>query len=184
MLVLRRRSQEVIVFEGGLSVTVLDVTDHRAWLGFEAPSIPSVVAISSQVLDTERAQIGVRSPSSLVTTGRRTTVALTPGPPDPNAVLQLTRHVGDEIACEGITFTVASIANARVSLSLEVACIGRPVAVSVHSISGLEARIGIDAPDDLRVYRKELWLELLDANRGAAGWSEDNLGALIPPPER
>jgi len=67
----------------------------------------------------------------------------------------------------------------RATLGVEVGCLPDRVGVSLHSITGAEARIGIDAPVGQRVYRKELWLELLGANQAAADWQGEELSELL-----
>jgi carbon storage regulator len=55
--------------------------------------------------------------------------------------------------------------------------IGDDIEVSVLSIMGEKVRIGIQAPRDVPVFRKEVYLEI-QAERGAAGGTEEVSEAL------
>lgn len=46
--------------------------------------------------------------------------------------------------------------------------IGEDVLVTVMEISGQTVRLGIAAPDELPIYREEIWLAVKDENRAAA----------------
>lgn len=58
--------------------------------------------------------------------------------------------------------------------------IGEDVLVTVMEISGQTVRLGIAAPDELPIYREEIWLAVKDENRAAAQAAGDALpeGAL------
>lgn len=183
MLVLRRRSQEVIVFEGGLTLTVLELVDHKAWLGLDAPSLARTLALAPLAVSETTVTLGVRSPAAVIYGPGTTHVELdlARDADDRRAVLSLCLEVGERVEFPGLSLEVGPISNGRAALGLDVACLGRRVAVSVHSVSGVEARIGIDAPDDIRVVRKELWLEMVGANEAASQWSTEDLGAFLAP---
>lgn len=59
--------------------------------------------------------------------------------------------------------------------------IGDNVKVTVVEIKGHQIRIGIDAPSELRIYREEIYLQILEENKSAAeGFASgglDNLAA-------
>jgi carbon storage regulator len=57
--------------------------------------------------------------------------------------------------------------------------IGDDIEISVLSIMGEKVRVGIQAPRDIPVFRKEVYLEI-QAERGqvTAGGSADNSGAV------
>jgi carbon storage regulator len=57
------------------------------------------------------------------------------------------------------------------------------VTLGVLSASGAEARLGVEAPESVRVYRKELWSAVREANVSAAGWSAAELAALATDPD-
>jgi carbon storage regulator len=46
--------------------------------------------------------------------------------------------------------------------------IGDSVKVTIVEIKGNQIRVGIDAPSELRIYREEIYLQILDENRKAA----------------
>lgn len=46
--------------------------------------------------------------------------------------------------------------------------IGDDVKVTIVEIKGNQIRVGIDAPSDLRIYREEIYLQILDENKKAA----------------
>lgn len=181
MLVLRRRAGEVIVFDGGLNLTVQAIAQHRAWLCFEAPSITNPVVISAFDADDERCLVAVASPTAIEYDEGTISVRTAPkgtAPPEAHVVVPL--HLGDRLGLDGISFSLSGLAQNRPTLTIEVACLASPVGFSVHSITGAEARIGIEASDDVRVYRKELWLELLGANQAAAAeWNGGDLDELL-----
>ena len=195
MLVLRRRAQEAIIFEGGLTLTLAEVADHRAWIAFRAPSIPVPVVVTSTVTSITTACIGVRSPTAVRYERGTTHVSVAawsagvpPGsgraddPVDPSAVLLVNASVGERLVTDGITLAVGAIEQARVVLEATVAGIEATIGVSVFAVSGAEVKIGIAAPDDMRVYREEVWLAMRSANEAAAGWSTDDLASLAHRP--
>jgi carbon storage regulator len=184
VLVLRRRAQEAIVFEGGLVVTLVDVTDHRAWLAFSSPSIPARVVVSTLGITPETTCVAVRSPASVTHDGRVTSVSVSAddGPSDDDTVLLVNRRLGERIDFDGLGLEVASIDQGRTVLRASVAEVEGPVGVSVFSVSGSEVKIGIDAPDTVRVYREEVWHAMRTANEGAAAWSSSDLAALAGTP--
>ena len=46
--------------------------------------------------------------------------------------------------------------------------IGDDVVVEIMEIVGNQVRVGIQAPQSVRVYREEIWLAVKDENRAAA----------------
>lgn len=46
--------------------------------------------------------------------------------------------------------------------------IGDNIKVSIVEIKGNQIRVGIEAPTELRIYREEIYLQILDENRKAA----------------
>jgi sRNA-binding carbon storage regulator CsrA len=181
MLVLRRRSQEVIVFEGGLTLTVVELVDHHAWLSLAGPEIEGAITVAPMGVTSQSATIGVRSPASITFEGELATVRRSPtlDATDDRAVLLLTTPLGGRIDFGGLSLELTSVANNRAALAVDVACLSSRITIAVHTVSGVEARIGIDAPSDIRVTREELWLEMLAANE-AASLSPASLGALKP----
>ena len=53
--------------------------------------------------------------------------------------------------------------------------IGNDITVEVMEVAGNTARIGIDAPRSLPVYREELWAAVKKENEAAAGANLDRL---------
>jgi carbon storage regulator len=56
--------------------------------------------------------------------------------------------------------------------------LGDDIVVTVMEISGQTARIGIDAPRDLSVYREEIWAAVKEENEAAASSVPDELPRL------
>ena len=46
--------------------------------------------------------------------------------------------------------------------------IGHSIKITIVEIKGNQIRVGIDAPSDLRIYREEIYLQILEENRKAA----------------
>ena len=57
--------------------------------------------------------------------------------------------------------------------------IGDQVEVSVLSIMGEKVRIGIQAPRDIPVFRKEVYLEIQQEHEGPAGAARDEVDAAL-----
>lgn len=49
--------------------------------------------------------------------------------------------------------------------------IGEDVRVTLKEIKGNQVRIGIDAPKSVKIYREEIYLQILEENRSAASLS-------------
>jgi sRNA-binding carbon storage regulator CsrA len=178
MLVLRRRPLEALVFDGGLILTLLSVIDRQAWIGLEGPDIAEGVALGVLAVTPDAVCLGVRSPCR-VTREVLGVTSLVLGDPKDDSVLLLNAALGAVVEFEGLRLTVASVEEGRALLQLATPSLPTPVGISIVSVSIAEARIGVDAPDEIRVYRKEVWLEMQAANRGAAAeWSEADLASL------
>jgi carbon storage regulator len=52
--------------------------------------------------------------------------------------------------------------------------IGDNVKVTIVEIKGNQIRVGIEAPSDLRIYREEIFLQILDENKKAAEGAVDS----------
>lgn len=51
--------------------------------------------------------------------------------------------------------------------------IGDDVKVTLHGIRGNQVRIGIEAPPTVRIYREEIYLQILEENKSAASVSSE-----------
>lgn len=51
--------------------------------------------------------------------------------------------------------------------------IGDDVKVTLVEIKGNQVRIGIDAPSSVRIFREEIYLQILEENKSAAALSAD-----------
>jgi sRNA-binding carbon storage regulator CsrA len=184
MLVLRRRAHEVIVFDGGLTLAVAELVDRHAWLAFGGPGIEPAVTIAPLACSSTGATIAVRHPAAVAFAGgtARVTLAEDADPDDRRATLLLETPVGHRIELGGLSLELTSTANGRAALGVDAACLPSRVTIAVHAVSGVEARIGIDAPPEIGVTREELWLEMLAANSAAAR-SPGSLRALQADPE-
>ncbi len=56
--------------------------------------------------------------------------------------------------------------------------IGDQIKVTVVEIKGHQIRVGIDAPSELRIYREEIYLQILEENRQAAEASQMDAAGL------
>lgn len=46
--------------------------------------------------------------------------------------------------------------------------IGDEIKITLHSIRGNQVRLGIDAPGDVRIYREEIYNQIMEENQTAA----------------
>jgi carbon storage regulator len=60
--------------------------------------------------------------------------------------------------------------------------LGDDIVVTVMEISGQTARIGIDAPKSLSVYREEIWEAVKRENEAAASANVEQLPRIPPEP--
>jgi carbon storage regulator len=56
--------------------------------------------------------------------------------------------------------------------------IGDEVKVTFVELKGAQIRLGIDAPRGVRIYREEIYLQILEENRSAAQSSDEDLKGL------
>jgi sRNA-binding carbon storage regulator CsrA len=180
VLVLRRRPNEAIVFDGGLVLTLTQVSGRSAWLAFSHPALESAIELSVPAHASQRAELAIRGVRSFAREDLTSTVELaTSEDGDPEAVLSFTRAPGDEIVVGPLRFALSAIEEERVYLELHAECLAAPVTLSIVTVSTVDARIGVNAPPELRVYRREVWDEMQAANTAAAGeWSKEDLAAL------
>jgi carbon storage regulator len=57
----------------------------------------------------------------------------------------------------------------------ERVCVGDDVIVTVLEVTGSTVRLGIEAPDDVRIYRHEIWEAVKRENQAAADTSVTSL---------
>lgn len=180
MLVLRRRPNEAIVFDGGLVLTLVQVSGRSAWLSFSHPELPTSVELALPATATKRAELALRGVRSFARSETTSTVELaTASDGDPEAVLSFSREPGDTIVVGPLSFNLSAIEDERVYLELRTKWLKSLVTLSIVTVSTVDARIGVNAPPELRVYRREVWEEMQAANTAAAGeWSAEDLAAL------
>jgi len=183
MLVLNRRPGESIAVEGGIHLTVLSVADHHVDLEVTAPGVDHPVRLSSAAISDEAARLEVGPPTSVHFGADGVGIAVA-GAEDPSAavgaMLSLVRRLGESVTInDGLTVTVSAISKGNPCLEMDGPGIGFAVTVTVLRTMGSYVRIGIDAPADRRVFRKELWEDLAAANRAAVGGVDDDLSALV-----
>ncbi len=183
MLVLNRRPDESIVVEGGIHVTVSSVVDRKVHLRITAPGLDQPLRLSSAAISTEEVRVEVGSPTSvrITTDDVRVDVA---GDDEPavavDAMLSVVRRIGESVTIgDGLTVTVAAISKGNPCLAITGPAIGFSVTITVLRTMGSYVRVGIDAPADRRVFRKELWEDVAAANREAAGDLTGDLAALV-----
>jgi carbon storage regulator len=56
--------------------------------------------------------------------------------------------------------------------------IGDEVKITFVELKGAQIRLGIDAPKGVRIYREEIYLQILEENRSAAQSSDEDLKGL------
>lgn len=56
--------------------------------------------------------------------------------------------------------------------------IGDDIILKVVEVKGGNVRLGIDAPKDTKIYRKEIYEQITQQNQAAATWSIDDLDAI------
>lgn len=176
MLVLRRRPFESILFDGGLKLTLAALQEHRAWLSFSAPGLEREIVLAALGVSNDGACIGVRAPRSIGEDGP--TLEIVTGGSDQVVVL-VNRKLGEQLRFPGMSVSLQAVEGDRAVLALELASVGGTIGVSIFSVTGAEAKIGIEAPREVRVFREEVWQELEAANTEAgSGWSESDLASL------
>lgn len=59
--------------------------------------------------------------------------------------------------------------------------VGEDVVIHVMEVVGNSARIGIEAPKSVRVYREEIWTAIREENAAAAAGAPNALPKVTPP---
>lgn len=183
MLVLRRRLHEAVVFDGGLSLSLASLEGRRAWLTAEGPGLARPVTMTTYAETTDRGRLAVADPKD-VRHGDDGEVQVSvagiggevPGP----AVLVVERRPGERVIIGGLSMVLQSVDAGRPTWGIEAPALAGSVALTVFSTSTVDARIGIEAPSEVRVFRQEVWLELQAANQRAASWTPEELASLAP----
>jgi sRNA-binding carbon storage regulator CsrA len=172
VLVLNRRAGESIVIEHGIEVRVLSVSGRKVWLRIEAPGIDPPVCVSATAASDDEARLEIRAPASasVDADGVRVEVGSTDHPSSlSHASLALNLHVGQAVAVgKSLRVGVGPMTRANPCLTIEGPSIGTGVRVTVIRPVGNYVRIGVEAPAR-RVYRKELWDDVMAAAMAAAG---------------
>lgn len=57
--------------------------------------------------------------------------------------------------------------------------IGDSIEITISEISGEQVRIGIKAPKDITIHRKEIYMEIKEENKKAAQSDIKNLGEIL-----
>ncbi len=58
--------------------------------------------------------------------------------------------------------------------------LGDDVVIEIMEIVGNQVRVGVQAPQSVRVYREEIWLAVKDENRAAAQDAPQQLPTPVP----
>ncbi len=56
--------------------------------------------------------------------------------------------------------------------------IGDDVKITLHGIRGNQVRIGIEAPSSVKIYREEIYLQILEENKAAAEEAPTDLAGV------
>jgi sRNA-binding carbon storage regulator CsrA len=171
MLVLNRRPGESIIIEHGIDLSLLSTEGHKVWLGVTVPGITSSVRLSPAAASASDVRLEIAAPLTVRVEEERAYVEVAPlGHPshDCRTTFALHRKVGQSIDFGAeLSVRVSSLARGNPSLALEGPTIGTGLVVTVIRQVGSYVRIGIDAPGR-RVYRKEIWDQVVEENRAAA----------------
>lgn len=183
MLVLNRRAGESIVVEDGIFLGVARIEEKNVWLSVEVPGVAHPVHLSARSLSPTEARVEIAAPRRARVDGDGVHVELAdPGDPSlgARATLSANRRVTERIFVEGVLEVgVGPMPKGGACLVLGGRQIGQTFAVTVIRQVGSYARIGLDAPGR-RVYRRELWDEIVAANRASA--SNGVLSRLLSSP--
>jgi sRNA-binding carbon storage regulator CsrA len=185
MLVLNRRAGESIVIEDGIQLSVLSVTDRKVWLCIEAPGVDPPVRVSASAVSETEARFEIGAPISVEIDEEEARVEVArSGHPSiqAQATIGFNRRVGESVVVgNGLRVGLASLTKGNPSLTLEGPNMADGLTITVIRPVGRYVRIGVDAPDR-RVYRKELWDDVMAANKAAAG--DADLSSLLEPSGR
>ena len=61
----------------------------------------------------------------------------------------------------------------------EVIAIGDNVKIKVVDLKGNQVRIGIEAPDDMRIYREEIYVKVQRENQLASNWNLNDFNKFV-----
>ena len=61
----------------------------------------------------------------------------------------------------------------------EAVTIGDQIRIRVVEVKGNQVRLGIEAPQEMRIYREEIYLQVQDENRHAADWNLSDLESAV-----
>lgn len=61
----------------------------------------------------------------------------------------------------------------------EVVTIGDSIRIKVVEMKGNQVRLGIEAPNDMRIYREEIYLKVQRENQIAASWNLADLEKAV-----
>lgn len=179
MLVLNRRPGESIIIERDISVRVDSASDRKAWLCVEAPGVDTPVRLAASVVaeDEVRFEVGAPASVSFDADGVRVEVGDASHPASAaQATIALNLRAGQSVAIgDGLRVGIGPMNRSNPCVSLEGPLMGSDVRITVIRQVGSYVRLGVDAPGR-RVYRKELWDEVVGANQAAAG---EDLSALL-----
>lgn len=180
MLVLNRRPGESIVIEHDVHVSVLSVSDRKVWLSIEAPGVDPPVRFSATAVSETEARIEIGAPVSVsIGEGDAHVEVASPGHPaiEAQATVGLNRRIGESVAVgASLRVGLGSLAKGNPTLAIDGPTIAPGLRITLIRPVGSYVRIGVEAPDR-RVYRKELWDDVMAANRAAAG--DDELSAML-----
>lgn len=171
MLVLNRRAGESIVVEDGILLGVTRIESKKVWLSVEAPGARHPVHLSASSISPSEARVEIAAPRRARVDGDGVHVELA-DPGDPllrsRATLSANRTLEERIFVDDdLVVGIGPMPKGGPCLTLGGALIGQAFAVTVIRHVGSYARIGLDAPGR-RVYRRELWDEVVAANRASA----------------
>ena len=180
MLVLNRRAGEWILVEEGIRLGVLAVGERKAWLAIGVPGVEHPVRVALSALSAGTARLEIGAPISARFDGEDICVEVA-GPGHAAVRTQATvafdRKVAEHVRVgEVLRLGVGPMPKGSPCLTVEGPHIGTGLAITVIRRVGSYVRLGLEAPGR-RVYRQELWEEVVAANRAAA--AGDDVSVLL-----
>ncbi len=172
MLVLNRRPGESIFVEGDIEIAVLRATHQAVWLRIAGARIAPAVLLGATALSAEELRLEVGAPLRAWVDDHEVRIEVAS-----RAHLSAAKHATFSFHCRpgqvakvggGLELGVGPTERGHPCLTLGGEAVGVQLRLALIRLARSCVRLGIDAPG-LRVYRKELWEELVTVNTAAAG---------------
>lgn len=182
MLVLNRHFGESIIIEGGVTITVLSAENRTVWLRVAGEKLSPSLLVGACCTSSVSMRLSIGAPLSMVIDEPGVRVQLA-GQDHPSrrsqAVVSFYRTSGEEVLLSnGAVLRVKGTEHEHPNLVLSGDPLGGEISLAFIRPVGSWIRLGVDAPQR-RVYRKELWEEIVASNSAALD-EEDDLANFLP----